>query len=449
MAIYNILEFGAKGDGRTNDALAIQQTIDTCHIAGGGRIVIPAGRVFLCGSFVLRPRVELHLEYGATLLASPSYDDYSREHFSDAITNGLFDETELPKRAWISAFEAHHSAITGGGTLDGNGRAFIAQDLGYIYQMRDNGDEAQYRARPYTLHLIGCIGLTIRDVIIKDGAFWTLRLTGCEDAVIHGIRIRNDLKLPNNDAIDLVNCRRVRISDCEVAAGDDAICLKTNRATQVYGLCEDITVMGCTLMSTSSALKIGNECFSPIRNVIFDSCIIRSSHRGLSIHQGEPGDVENVIFSNMIIQTRIFHELWWGRGEPIYINSTAWRNAHGVGRIRHVRILNVLAQSENGAMIYAQHPGYVEDVLLENIRVEINKTSKWSGARQDLRPCEGEGMPQMPTNGFTLHNAHNVTLRNCEVAWGEHCPEYYHKAISAEGVKGLRLEGFKGEDAHA
>ncbi len=393
---YNIEDFGAVGDSVTNAARAIQRAIDTCHKVGGGTVLVPAGQTFMSGSFALKARVELHVERGATLLASPDYADYAHEHFSDAVTNGLFDETELPKRAWITSFEAHDAAITGGGTLDGNGRAFVAEDLTYIYRMQGDGDEPQYLARPYTLHLIGSVGLTVRDIIIKDGAFWTLRLTGCEDVVIHGIRVRNDLKLPNNDAIDLVNCRRVRVSDCDIVSGDDAICLKTNRATQVYGACEDITVTGCTLMSTSSALKLGNEIYSPIRNVVFDACTIRGTHRGLSVHVGEPADVDNVIFSNMIVEARIFHDAWWGRGELIYLNSTPWRNRNGSGRIRHVRISNVLSKSENGVMIRAEKPGFIDDVVLENVRIELSKTSKWDGSRQDLRPREGEGLVVLP-----------------------------------------------------
>lgn len=99
-------------------------------------------------------------------------------------------------------------------------------------------------------------------------------------------------------------------------------------------------------------------------------------------------------------------------------------------------------------MIYAEQPGFIDDVVLENVRLELSKTSKWDGSRQDLRPCEGEGLLEMPTNGFTVHNAHHVTLRNCEVVWGERRPDYYGKALSAEGTEGLEVVGFRGEDAH-
>lgn len=122
--VYNIRDFGAVGDGKANAAASLQRAIDSCHEAGGGTVLVPAGQVFLTGSFVLKAQVELHLERGSILLASPNYADYAPEHFSDAVTNGLFDETELPKRAWITSFEVHDAAITGGGTLDGNGRAF-------------------------------------------------------------------------------------------------------------------------------------------------------------------------------------------------------------------------------------------------------------------------------------------------------------------------------------
>lgn len=445
---FNVLTYHAIGDGITNDAPAIQAAIDACTAAGGGTVLLPAGRTYFSGTLQLKSNVELHVERGATLLASGNLADYPPHLHSNTLTNGAVEEDDLPPRAFIIAYQAHRVAISGGGVIDGNGRSFVGEDLGYIYQM---AGALQYFQRPFTLFLIGCNHLTMRDITIRDGAFWTLRLTGCEDALIHGIRILNDLKLPNSDAIDLDRCRNVRISDCHIEAGDDAICLKTNRGTAAFGPCENITVTGCTLMTTSSALKLGNESYGPMRNIIFDACIIRSSHRGLSLHLGHPGDIENVIFSNIIIETRLFHHLWWGRGEPIYISAAPW-NVAKTGRIRHIRFSNILARSENGVFIQGWEPGLIEDIQLENVRLELDKWSKWPGGRQDFRPCPGgeaAGMPDHPTVGFFINNATNVTLRHCQLVWGQNPPDYFHHALEATGVvTGLTLENFQGESAH-
>ncbi|MBN1889528.1 MAG: hypothetical protein JW850_16150 [Thermoflexales bacterium] len=443
MSIYNPLDFGAKGDGATNDAAAIQQAIDVCAAAGGGTVLIPAGQIFLSGALMLKSNVELHLERGATLRASHREADYPPALRSDAISQGEVREDELPNKAFLVAYRAENIALTGSGVIDGHGRAFVAEDLGHIYRMA--GDR-QYFERPFTLFFIGCTNLILRDLTIRDAAFWTVRLAGCEDVVIHALRILNDLKLPNNDGIDLDRCRSVRISDCHIVAGDDAICLKACRGTAAFGACENITVVGCTLTTTSSALKIGNECRAPVRNVIFDACVIRSSHRGLSVHLGESGNVENILFSNMIIETRIFHQVWWGRGEPIYLTAIPWVDQ--VGHVRHVRFSNVLARSENGVFIQGWTPGLIEDVVLENVRVELDKWSKWPGGRQDLRPCPGEGLPAHPTAGFFIRQAADVTLRNCQVVWGPNRPDYFGPALESHAVTGLVTENFRGAAAH-
>ncbi|MDH5440017.1 MAG: glycosyl hydrolase family 28 protein [Candidatus Bathyarchaeota archaeon] len=425
---YNVCDFGAVGDGKTNDSAAIQKAIEECSEAGGGRVLVPAGRIYLTGTFLLKSNVEFCIERGATVAASGNWDDYTTS------------QTKRQYRTLIASEHASDISITGGGVIDGGGRLFVETVTPYIYRMR--------RRRPFTMFLIGCNNVTIRDVVFRDGALWTVRLSGCEDVVIHGVRILNDLKLPNNDAIDLDRCRNVRISDCNIESGDDCIVLKTCKETAEYGPCENITVTGCTLMSTSAALIIGCEARSVMRNVVFDSCVISSSHRGLAIHLSEESDVENVIFSNMIVETRLFHEDWWGRAEPIYITAIPWTSQHKIGHVRHVRFSNILCRSENGVFIQGWEKNLVDDILLENVRVEVDKWSKWPGGRQDIRPCPGEGLLEHPTSGFYIKNAQNVTLRNCEVVWGDHRPDYFHHALECHNVDNLKLENFEGNAAH-
>lgn len=213
------------------------------------------------------------------------------------------------------------------------------------------------------------------------------------------------------------------------------------------GACENITVTGCTLISTSSALMVGCECRAPMRNVIFDSCVVQASHRGLAIHLSEECDVENVLFSNMIVETRLFHEGWWGRGEPIYVVALPWTAEHTVGNVRRVRFVNVLARSENGVVVVGTDSRNIEELLFENVRVELDRWSKWEGGRLDLRPTPGEPMPASPTNGFLLRNARDVTVRSCSVVWGKSRAEEFRHALLAENVEGLTLEGFRGTSA--
>ena len=97
------------------------------------------------------------------------------------------------------------------------------------------------------MFLIGCDrAVHIRDVQLTDAALWCVRLSGCEDVVIHGITIDSDLKYPNADGIDLDRCRRVRISDCEISCGDDAISLKT---------CEEFPDLGPTRTTSSRTAR--------------------------------------------------------------------------------------------------------------------------------------------------------------------------------------------------
>ena len=68
---YNVKDFGAKGDGKALDHIAINAAIEKCVADGGGRVVLPTG-TYLCGSIRLKSNVELHITPGATILAAPS-----------------------------------------------------------------------------------------------------------------------------------------------------------------------------------------------------------------------------------------------------------------------------------------------------------------------------------------------------------------------------------------
>ncbi len=398
---YRITDFGAIADGVTNNAWAIQRAIDACAANGGGRVSIPAG-TFLSGKVYLRSKIELHLEAGATLLCSPHFEDIQ----GDSESRGL-------RTGFVCGDKLEDVAISGEGVLDGNGKSYIKEHGTEIHVMN--------RARPRTLVLMGCSRITITGITVRDGAEWTLWFCGCTDLTIDHIRLENDRLIPNSDGLDIDHCRNVRITDSHISAGDDGIVLKATRNREDYGPCENITVKNCTLESSSSALCIGCEVFSPIRKVVFDSCVIKDSNRGLSINQSSPVDIEDVVFSNITIETRRFDERWWGAGEPIYVKALPWEEGEKVGRVRHVRFKNIRARSESGVLVWGEEPDRIEDIVFENVHVGVDKWTKYPGGKLDLRPMPGKengyftSMIARPTTGILLHNAGGVTLRKVDV----------------------------------
>ena len=279
---------GAKNNGQLNNASIIQIAIDAAHKAGGGQVVIPSGGIYLSGSIELKENVELHLESGATLRASSDYSEYTNNHNIKNLTDGSVDEFVLPQRAFIVAYRAHNSRITGHGTIDGNADGFIAQRGQYIHKMRGPvGGKDQYLERPFTIFMIECTNLTIRDVTIKDPAFWALRTTGCNELLIDGIRILTDLMVPNADGVDIDRCQNVRIVNCEFVTADDCISLKSCSQTSQYGDVANIIISNCIMTSTSGAITLGTESVGNIKNVLVNNCIVKDSHRGFAVRARE------------------------------------------------------------------------------------------------------------------------------------------------------------------
>lgn len=426
MSNYLITDYGALGDGSTNDAQAIQKAINACTEAGGGRVVIPAGRTFMAGSFEIKSNVELHLEAGSRLRSTAQREDFA-----------LNEEFQRPM--WIWATNAQNIALTGLGVIDGNCLAFATETLPHIYKA--------VGWRPAMTFFVGCRNIRVTHLTLRDAAFWALHFAGCEDIVVHGVTIKNEMQFPNCDGIDPDHCRNVRISDCHIEAGDDCIVLKTTRPFARFGPTENVTVTGCTLRSQSAAIKLGTESVGDFRNIVFDACVITGSHRGLAIQLRDEGNVDNVIFSNMIVETQHFQPDWWGAAEPIYITAFPRKDGVKVGRIRNVRFSNVLCRSENGAVIAGTPGSEIENITLDNVRLEIARWTDWQGDYIDRRPCAGEGVTHRPIPAVLCQHARRVTLRHCEVAWADNLPNYLSHALEAQNCPNLKLDDFTGAAA--
>jgi polygalacturonase len=395
---YNILTFGAKGDGVTDDAVAIQKAIDRCSTEGGGVVLFPRNHVFLSGPVELKSNVELHLEATATLKANPDESIYKLSAFGENRGEGML---------WLWAKDADNISITGKGTIHGNGIAFMGAELEDSYELKPLADQT-FDPRPHVLTLTNVQNLTIRDVTIKEGAYWTVHLIGCNEAVIDGINLLNNLKIRNGDGIDLDHSKHVRIANCHITSGDDCICLKNRREFEQYGSCHDIVVTNCVMSSRSCAIKIGSENMDSIYNVVFDNCIITGSNRGLGIQNRDEGTVTDVVFSNIQLDCRLWSDVWWGKAEPIYVTSyprangnhkdANWRFPKGqiegrCGEVSRIYFNNITALSENGCFVGGEVPGKVKDIYFNNVRVKLNYPLSivHYSLSMDKRPCKGEG----------------------------------------------------------
>ena len=448
MNVFDITDFGAVGDGITDNREAIQTAINKCSELGGGIVRIPGGNVFMTGPFDLKSYVDFHVESGARILANPDEKVYTKSAFRDNFKEGSI---------WIGGENAEKVSITGKGTIDGNGIAFMGPEEKAAYQLKPFQDKDP---RPHVFTPVKFNSLTIKEVTFINAAYWCLHLVGCNDVSIEGIRILNNLKIRNSDGIDPDHSTNIRINNCYIESADDCICFKTRREYQEFGPTENITVSNCILRSTSCSIKLGSENIDSIRNIVVSNCIIVGSNRGIGIQNRDEGVIENIMFSNIVIEGRLFDDVWWGKAEPIYITSckrenldnkdARWRFAEGqqegeTGKVRNIIFSNIICSSENGVFVGGD-TGKIKNIRFHEVQVNMEKTTKYKCGFYDLRPSE-KGIIQTRNAGFYLQNVKGVHLQNCSVKWGKTRDNCYGNGLYAENVSGLVVSQFDGEAA--
>jgi len=441
---YVVTEFGAAGNGTSDDAEAIQKAIDRCSEAGGGTVVFPAGKTFMAGPIHLKSSVSLHFEPNSRLLANPDESVYTESAFGDNEGEGMM---------WISGKDITGISITGTGAIDGNGVAFMGQELDDSYELKP---VTTFDPRPHVLTLVNAEKVNIRDVTICNSAYWTIHLVGCHDVAISDISLLNNLKIRNGDGIDIDHSRKVRISGCFIESGDDCICLKNRREFAQYGPCRDIVVTNCIMTSRSCAVKIGSENMDSISHVLFTNCIITDSNRGIGIQNRDEGTVTDVTFSDMDVECHFFSDVWWGKSEPIYVTSypravgnhkdAGWRFPKGAtegccGEVSDIRFHNIRGISENGVFVGGDVPGKVRDITFDRVELNLVRTTDYPGNIYDKRPCTGEGFVNAPAFGFYLDTADDITIDNCSVTLDADARPGYGGLVHDVDCRNIKVKG--------
>jgi hypothetical protein len=428
--VFNPVDYGAKADGKTNDAAAIQKAIDACNRAAGGTVLLPSGN-FLSGTIVLKSNVTLHISPGATLWGSRNIGDYGPVHL-------------------IYAEGAENIAIEGQGVINGNGDAFW---------------EPNFRAKPkrpmQLIELVGCRNVHIRDIRIRNAPAWGIHPWNCDGVYIRGISMITDMRGPNTDGIDPDSSRDVFISDSYIEGGDDAICLKTTRRSdgKPVPACERVTATNNVLISDDSAIKLGTASYGDFRDCTFSNTVISGTRYGIAMYIKDGANVERIQFSNITIDTSIAHynqttgsnRTWIEY--PIFLDLEKRSEQSVLSRIRDVVFSDIQIQGKGRVLVEGLPERPLENLSFRNISVRvtgfepIEKQTKPRGVA-NIRPTTPETDYANVPAAMIFANIRGLNLRDLRVIWeapGGEAPARH--ALYASRVQDLTLDGFAGSPA--
>lgn len=434
---YNVRDFGAQGNDVHDDTTAIQEAIEACANAGGGTVVCPAGQ-YRCRGLVLRSQVTLFLDTGS--------------HIVRAMEEGYLNQaTAGDTRSLIFARNVDHIGLIGLGTIDGQGDLYFKEDAtDDEYPLTPVGD-----MRPPLIDFEGCNYVHITSVTLLKSPFWCLHLAGCVQVDIDHVQIYGNLRSPNNDGIDPDSCRYVRISNCHIESADDCIALKTTRSSAAsFGPCENIVITNCTLISRSTAVKIGSETYADIRNVTVQNCCITDSNRGVGIWARDGATVENIIVSNMVIDTKLFSDAsqpsrrytWWGKGEPMFISAEPRSGGTPAGVIRSVMFHNIIADCESGVYISGTRDSVVEDIQIRGLVLSVRQKSSFSGGVFDTQPSERGVFPHAIPAIFGSFIS-RLMIDDIKVTWGKDRNPNWGAVVQGEFIDTMRISRLMGAPA--
>ncbi len=427
---YNILRFGAKGDGKFLNTKAIQTAIDACSKTGG-RVIFPQG-TFLTGTVYLKSNVNLFLEKGAVLLGSPSLKDYplNNVHYQNIFTHSNKGTVQM-SRALIFAEGAENISIGGRGTINGNGGS-PEFDLG------NDGASAESRQRPCGLLIINCTQIKVEGIFLTNSAYWMQNYLGCSNLHLKKLKVYNHSNY-NQDGMD-IDARNVLIEDCEIDVDDDGICFKNHERKNI---CENIIVRNCKIASNCNAIKFGTVGIGGLKNVKISDCVITAASAdhirhwqkqlkfielpvtvlaGIALETVDGASIDSVEISGIRmtgVQTPIFIVLG-NRGR----NAVGSSGKSPAGSIKNVTIENITAisHSKMPSSITALPGYYAENIKLNNITISSMGKGTYEEGKMPLRE-NPSAYPEnrmygevYPASGFYIRHAKGIEINNLKLS---------------------------------
>ena len=312
----SITEFGAKGDGITDNTEAFGKAIVALVERGGGHLVVPAG-VWLTGPITLKDHIDLHLERNAMILLSPDKAAHLKAGkvvpgisaskctdisvSGEGIIDGNGEWWRGVKRSKVSDLE-WNAFKRMGGTVTPKGDLWYPFDLDAFDNIADTYD-AQEKLRTHLVRFTDCERVLVEGVTLQNSPKFHLVPQRCKDVVIDGVTVRCPWNAQNGDGIDIGNCKNVLIVGNSVDVGDDGICMKGGAGAQGlgYGPCENILIVDNTVFHAHGGFVIGSEFSGGMRNIVVRHNTFSGTDTGLRFKSAPErgGKTENIWISDI------------------------------------------------------------------------------------------------------------------------------------------------------
>jgi polygalacturonase len=417
---FDIQAFGAVADGRTKNTAAFERAVEAASQAGGGTVLVPEGR-WLTGPIHLRSHIELHLEKGAELLFSQDFADYLPPVFTRWEGLEVYNYSPL-----IYARDCENVAITGQGTLNGQGSAWWPwkktqqATAARLYELATRGVSPEQRVlaaegglRPSFIQTIGCKNVLVEGLTIQNGPMWTIHPVYSQNVIVRRVTVRTEG--PNNDGLNPDSSRNVLVEDSFFSTGDDCIVIKSGLnedGWRVGKASENIIVRRIHGERGHGGVVIGSEMSGGVRNVWVTDSEFVGTGRGLRIKsmRGRGGVVENVYYENVRHRDIALMVM---EMTTAYASSTLVPKTDKPPIFRDIFVKNVSAE---GAKSAAEISGLAE-VPIENLTFEQVRIASETGFRcADCRGLHLGDVHITPRSGpaFRLVNTSRVSLsRSC------------------------------------
>lgn len=447
---FNILNYGAKPGLTTDNTLPLQKAIDAAHQAVKAKVIVPAGQ-FVTGPIVLKSGVELHLLADAELLGSANRLDYGKK---DA-------------KALISARDQQNISITGQGIINGRGRE-VVKDLIKLLHEGVFQDETwavkrpSEQNRPRLIAFTKCSNVSVKNITLKNSAGWVQDFVACNQINIDSITVEST-EYWNNDGIDMVNSKDVRITNCRIDAADDGICLKSEG--EIAGICENVYVENCVVRSSASGFKLGTGSHGGFRNIKVRNLTVYNTYRSaIALEAVDGGFIDQVDIENVTVKYT---------GNAIFIRLGHRNQTDHYSTVKNIRIAKVKAEIPNAKPDagyplegplpkVAPHnlipasitgiPGHlIEDVVLEDIDITYGGGASKATAFIPLdkldQVTENEaGYPEfsmfgeLPSWAFYVRHASGISFKNIKFKYEK---SDFRPAMVFDDVKKLNIAGLE------